>query len=227
MSNAVPHLAEAAAQPVQIDAPTAHEIWTTLSAINVNDQIKKKGGLSYLSWPFAVGAVKDAFPDFRYTFLDNEVHADGTVTTHVACGIGDVWNTMDLPVMDNRNNAIKNPDARAISDSKMRCLVKGIAMLGLGLYIYAGEDLPQTKDATPEPEKKELSSEGKAKLEAVALTLNTFIEEVTNRDELKAYWTDNKAALKELSNDAEDLYAEVLKNFKAKGAAIAEASEGK
>jgi hypothetical protein len=50
--------------------------------------------------------------------------------------------TMQLPVMDNRNNAVKSPDARKISDAQMRCLVKAIACHGLGLYIYAGEDLP-------------------------------------------------------------------------------------
>jgi hypothetical protein len=53
---------------------------------------------------------------------------------------------MHLPVMDNRNQAIKNPDSRKISDSMMRCLAKCIACFGIGLYIYAGEDLPD--DAT-------------------------------------------------------------------------------
>ena len=48
-----------------------------------------------------------------------------------------------MPVMDHRNNAIANPDARKISDTKMRCLTKCLAMFGLGHYIYAGEDLPE------------------------------------------------------------------------------------
>jgi hypothetical protein len=54
---------------------------------------------------------------------------------------------MQLPVMDNRNNSIKNPDTRKISDATMRCLAKCIATFGIGLYIYAGEDLPD--DSTP------------------------------------------------------------------------------
>jgi hypothetical protein len=54
---------------------------------------------------------------------------------------------MQLPVMDNRNNAIANPDARKISDATMRCLAKCIACFGIGLYIYAGEDLPQVDES--------------------------------------------------------------------------------
>jgi len=63
---------------------------------------------------------------------------------------------MWLPVMDNRNNSIQNPTSRAISDQKMRCLVKAIAMHGLGHYIYAGEDLPKAESIS-ETELKALS----------------------------------------------------------------------
>ena len=218
-------LSEIGGVTVGPSSPTAHEIWTTLSAVNVNDQIKKKGGLSYLSWPFAYAEVMKEFPDFMYTFSDDEFHPDGSCTTHVNCWVGDVRREMWLPVMDNRNNAIKAPNARDISDTKMRCLVKCIAMFGLGHYIYAGEDLPVETTApagAPAPP-KEVSD----KLKAVALTLNTFIEDVTNRDELKKYWIDNKVALKELETDAPTLFEEVLTNFKAEGAKIAEATEGK
>lgn len=83
------------------------------------------------------------YPESIYRFDPYSVHHDGTVTVYCTVMIGDMSRTMWLPVMDNRNNAIKNPDSRKISDTKMRCLVKCIAMFGLGLYIYAGEDLPQ------------------------------------------------------------------------------------
>jgi len=59
--------------------------------------------------------------------------------------------------MDNRNNAVMQPNSRAISDTKMRCLVKAIAMFGLGSYIYAGEDLPQDT-TTISPEQRETLS---------------------------------------------------------------------
>jgi hypothetical protein len=214
------------ADPSGLRHPTAHEVWTTLSAVNVNKQIKKKGGLSYLSWPYAYGQMMEHFPDFHYIFLDNEIHGDGCITTHVACFIGDIKREMWLPCMDNRNNAIKSPDGRDISDTKMRCLVKCISMFGLGHYIYAGEDLPSDGPAVVPDVPKELTEEEKDKLAAVALTLRTFIEDVADRDALKAYWKDNKKALLELQQGNQDLYDGVLKLFKAQGKKIAEATEG-
>jgi hypothetical protein len=88
------------------------------------------------------------FPDSYYYFdehtLDNgTVRVDCVITIHD--GEESVSRSMWLPVMDHRNKSIINPDSRAISDSKMRCLVKCLAMYGLGFYIYAGEDLPEAE----------------------------------------------------------------------------------
>jgi len=99
------------------------------------------------------------FPQATYTFTEWE-YPDGTYkdvlmypdeTCMVECElkIDDVSHKMWLPVMDYRNQAIANPNARAISDTKMRCLVKCISMFGLGHYIYAGEDLPSSENSTP------------------------------------------------------------------------------
>ena len=129
-------------------------IWRTLSAIDVGEYIEKKGKLSYLSWAFAQKVMLDHFPDtvFEFTrFGDNQLSAvyfpDGTAEVECVVTVshgGDSYRrSMWLPVMDNRNNAIKNPTARQISDTKMRCYVKCLgAGFGLGLYIYAGEDIP-------------------------------------------------------------------------------------
>jgi hypothetical protein len=204
---------------------TANEIWSVLSPINVNEHVKKKGNLSYLSWPFAYQTMMENFPEFNFTFLDDQLHPDDCVTVHVTCWIGNVKREMWLPCMDNKNNAIKGPDARDISDTKMRCLVKCMAMFGVGFYIYAGEDLPSQAETAPEPP-KELSKEEQEKLAAVALTMTTLIEGVTDRDELKAYWKDNKKALLELQAGNQDLYDAVLKDFKAQGKTIAKATEG-
>jgi hypothetical protein len=197
-------------------APTAHEIWTTLSGINVNEEIKTKGGLSYLSWPFAYAAVMKEFPEFRYIFSDDEIHPDSSCTVHVSCGIGDVWRSMWLPVMDFKNKAIPNPNARDISDTKMRCLVKCIAMFGLGHYIYAGEDLPSSTTVRPAAKQAPPSAEAKEAYEATALVFNVCIEETTSREELKKYWTDNKEALQKLQDSDTKIYDKVLANFKAK-----------
>ena len=123
-------------------------VWQTLSKIDVNKHTEKKGNLTYLSWAWAWAVTKQNYPEATYAFLANEIHADGTMTVHCVVSIETVDHEMWLPVMDNRNKAIKNPDAFAINTAKMRCLTKGLSMHGLGAYIYAGEDLPQG-----EPEK--------------------------------------------------------------------------
>ena len=126
----------------------AAEIWTTLSKINVNENIEKKGNLSYLSWTWAWSKLMEHFPDSYYHFEDYKLE-DGTVEVTCILSIhkGDqsVSRHMWLPVMDHRNKAIINPDSRQVSDAKMRCLVKTMAMFGLGHYIYAGEDIPSAE----------------------------------------------------------------------------------
>lgn len=136
----------------------AQEVWETLSKIDCSAHIEKKGQLSYLSWTWAIHNLMDHFPESTFEELEPKVFADGTmqVRTSVSVTRGDqsVTKVMWLPVMDNRNNAVKNPDARKVSDSTMRCLVKNIALHGLGLYIFAGEDVPQVEEepqALPEP----------------------------------------------------------------------------
>lgn len=135
---------------------SAKQIWNTLSAIDVSNHVEKKANLSYLSWAWAWGTLMKHYPDARYTF-DDRTFPDGTM--EITCSItifSDDCNPtsryMWLPVMDNRNKAIANPDAFQINTAKMRCLTKCLAMFGLGHYIYAGEDLPeaeQEKQAAP------------------------------------------------------------------------------
>lgn len=113
-----------------------------LRKINVNDHVEKKGNLSYLSWAWAVDVLLQNDPMATWEFPEPRTYPDGSVM--VFCNVEALGKTMrmQLPVMDNKNNAIKNPDARKISDATMRCLAKCIACFGVGLYIFAGEDLP-------------------------------------------------------------------------------------
>jgi hypothetical protein len=131
--------------------------WNTLSKINVNDHTEKKGNLTYLSWAWAWQKLMEHYPESVYQFEPNEYHPDGSVTVHCTLTVDGITRPMWLPVMDNRNNAVMQPNSRAISDTKMRCLVKAIAMFGLGSYIYAGEDLPQDT-TTISPEQRETLS---------------------------------------------------------------------
>jgi hypothetical protein len=119
-----------------------------LLKINVNDHVEKKGNLSYLSWAWAWAEVLKIDPAARWTaheYSDRPAMylPDGTAMVKVSVEIKGDIKTCVLPVMDNRNRAIQNPDAFSVNTAIMRCLAKCIAMFGLGLYIYAGEDLPE------------------------------------------------------------------------------------
>lgn len=123
-------------------------------AINVNDKTEKKGNLTYLSWAFAWAEFKKVYPNASYkvnefdgTFCSGNEKMGYMVQTQVTAG--DTTYEMWLPVMDMRNNAILQPKMTEINKTIMRCLTKNLAMFGLGLYIYAGEDLPETSDFAP------------------------------------------------------------------------------
>jgi len=122
-----------------------------LRKINVNDHIEKKNGLSYLSWAWAVDTLlqNDATATWEY----GEPKQFGE-TLMVFCTVNAFGKSMtaQLPVMDYRNKAIPNPDAMAVNTAMQRCLAKAIALHGLGLYIYAGEDLPE-EDVVQAPQK--------------------------------------------------------------------------
>ena len=117
-------------------------VWTTLSAIDVSKHIEKKGNLSYLSWAYAWGTLMTHYPNASYCYFEPNIDQNGTVEVEVELTVEDITRRMWLPVMDHRNKAIVNPTSRDVSDARMRCLVKCIALFGLGFSLYAGEDLP-------------------------------------------------------------------------------------
>ena len=123
--------------------------------IDVNEKTEKKGNLTYLSWAFAWAEFKKVYPSARYEVKKFDglpyVKADGVgaiVYTEVTAG--GITYEMWLPVMDSRNQTILNPKMTEINKTIMRCLTKNLAMFGLGLYIYAGEDLPEVDDGKQE-----------------------------------------------------------------------------
>lgn len=121
-----------------------------LAAIDVSQHIEKKNNLSYLSWAWAVDQLLRADSAANWAYNEPVRFPDDTVM--VSCTVTAFGKpmTMHLPVMDFRNKAVKNPDAFAVNTAMMRCLVKAIALHGLGLYIYAGEDLPLAEEAEKE-----------------------------------------------------------------------------
>lgn len=129
-----------------------NKTWKTLSEVNVNNDKERKGRFDYLSWADAWKHVQQNTESATYELHDDVVYPDNSREVRCSVKIDGVTHMMWLAVMDHNNRAIKNPDARAINDARMRCLVKAIAMHGLGLYIYAGEDLPEAP--APKKEKK-------------------------------------------------------------------------
>lgn len=126
--------------------------WEVLSRIDVADKIEKKNGLSYLSWAWAWGKLKEHYPHAWFRkhegasgypyFMDVQGYAFVRVTVGLDRN-GDHEVTESLPVLDHRNKPIQGPNAFEVNNALQRCLAKAIAYHGLGHYIYAGEDMPQ------------------------------------------------------------------------------------
>ena len=197
------------------------EHFEKLYRVNVNDYTEEKNGLTYLSWANAWAEVKKIYPDAQYTIkrFDNNlpyVYDENTgymVFTDVT--IEGLTYEMWLPVMDGANKAMKNTAYTYktkygektvepatmfdINKTIMRCLVKNLAMFGLGLYIYAGEDLPEV-----EPEK--ITTEQ-------ATVLSNLLKEKFSEGQINKTLKDGyKVATIEELNTVQ--YAEILKNIK-------------
>jgi hypothetical protein len=116
--------------------------YSEIRKVNVNEHIEQKNGLNYLSWAWAVDQLLQL--DSTATWAYGEPVRFGD-TLMVFCTVEAFGKKMtaQLPVMDYRNKAIANPDAMSVNTAMQRCLAKAIALHGLGLYIYTGEDLPQ------------------------------------------------------------------------------------
>jgi len=119
---------------------------------DVNSHTEKKNNLTYLSWAWAWAEALKADPKATFevqTFHDKDgvempyMDVNGTGMVWVIVTMFDKPMTCQLPVMDYRNKPIPNPDAFAVNTAIMRCMTKALSLHGLGLYIYAGEDLPE------------------------------------------------------------------------------------
>jgi hypothetical protein len=134
-------------------------VFERLSSINVNEHVEKKSNLTYLSWAWAWTATKTECPDATYKIGETEYDEALGFMCHTSVTIEGETLEMWLPVMDGANKSMKKTaytyssrfgdktvEAATtfdINKTIMRCLVKNLAMFGLGIYIYAGEDLPE------------------------------------------------------------------------------------
>lgn len=159
--------------------------YTKLAAINVNAKVEKKNNLSYLSWAWAVDQLLREDPQATWEYGTPTAFGE---TLMVHCAVTAFGKVMQahLPVMDHRNKAIQNPDAFAVNTAMQRCLVKAIALHGLGLYIYAGEDLPE--DAEPHAATRPGDGAGKitpasGMLEKQTLDMQNHLRDLAHRVE--------------------------------------------
>ncbi len=174
-----------------------------LNAINVNDKTEQKNGLTYLSWAWAWAEVKKVDPTANYTIYENaggwNYHTDGkTAWVKTGVTVDGIEHIEYLPVMDYRNKSIPVDSITSFDVNKaiQRSLTKACARHGLGLYIYAGEDLP---DSQPKVDEKNIE-----KLKKLADEKNVSIAEICERFRIdvltemtKADWT---TAIKMLNN---------------------------
>lgn len=130
----------------------AGSAFSKLVALDCGENLERKNGFTYLSWPWAVRKLREVAPEATW-----EVRRfDGLPYLKTECGFFvEVAVTVDgvtlsqiHPVLDHRNKPIAAPDSFHINTSIQRCLVKAIALHGLGLYIYAGEDLPEAHETS-------------------------------------------------------------------------------
>lgn len=167
------------------------KVFGLLNAINVNENKSKKNNLDYLSWAWAWAKVKDNFPTASYTVYENKdefnYHTDGkTAWVKVGMTIEGLEHIEYLPVMDFKNKSIPvgNVTSMDVNKAIQRALVKAIARHGLGLYIYAGEDLPDLTEEQIALEKE------KARIRSIQPLLDRATElgyKKAQLDEIKGY----------------------------------------
>lgn len=132
-----------------------------LLSLNVNEKVEKKNGMNYLSWSFAWSEFCKVYPNASYKVLKDENmncafgNSEQGYMVYTEVTANGITHEMWLPVMDFKNKSMLAPTTFDINKAVMRCLVKNLAMFGLGLYIYSGEDLPEETPKTKEEKAKE------------------------------------------------------------------------
>ena len=208
---------------------------------DVTNHTEKKGNLTYLSWAWAWAEVLKVDPkaswcvnkfEFESRSVPFMVLPDDTCMVEVVVTIDGNAKLCVLPVMDNRNRPVKNPDSFAVNTAIMRCMTKAIALHGLGLFIYAGEDLPEAQPETqvaaiaitPEATKRVETMITKAIVETAAGNPNAnaelFRDGITEylllsrtKEDLQSYWKANQQTLDKLKVSHPDIFKQIRDSF--------------
>lgn len=183
-------------------------VFEKLNAINVNNHTEKKNGLTYLSWAWAWAEVKKLYPEAQYTVYENaegwNYHHDGrTAWVKTGVTIEGLEHIEYLPVMDFKNKSIKLENVTSFDVNKaiQRSLTKALARHGLGLYIYAGEDLPE--DEKPQM-KMDLSAEELEKVQK-AIT-NGYIKQLSENEKIYLVRSQHLTSAEEITEEMAKAY---------------------
>jgi len=228
-----------------------------LLQLNVQDHVEKKNGLSYLSWAWAWAEALKADPTATF-HVDTFQRADATTVPYMDInGTAMVWVRTTLfgkemvcflPVMDHRNKPIPNPDAFQVNTAIMRCMTKCLALHGLGLYIYAGEDLPEQDEKPVEKAVEKPAEKPAIKVPAKIqgkegpwqLTVTTkpgdtpvdfinvisemtviALEQAKSQDDVMAIYQVNRVVFDKVKELDKGCHEDLLEAFKTKKAALA------
>lgn len=175
-----------------------------LNSVDLTGKIEKKNGLSYVSWSYAWQETKKRFPESFYTIYENKdglfYHTDGkTCWVKTGVTVSGIEHIEYLPIMDFKNKSIplENVTSMDVNKAIQRSLTKACARHGLGLYVYAGEDLPES-EGEPQGENKKPTQ-----------SLKDLIANCKTEDELSELYNKNKTII--TSND------ELLQKMVARG----------
>ncbi|CAI2698081.1 hypothetical protein AKUA2103_PHAGE100140 (plasmid) [Apilactobacillus kunkeei] len=189
-------------------------VFEHFSKMDVSDHVEKKMGLSYLSWAWAWTIIKSYDYDAKREYTKFDELMDGQTTgrkvdymktdtgTYVECTltIKGHSETETLFVMDYKNKAVINPDQAQINKAKQRCFVKAAALFGLGLNLYAGEDLPVASEDKPQQPAKAKTTTRKPAQQKTPAKKPDELE--AKRDLIKRYYA---GAVEQLGKENADI----------------------
>ena len=190
------------------DSIRSESIWQTLSRFDVSKEVEQKGRFDYLSWAWAWAFVKEKFPNAtfeKHIFYDNQNNplpfmrdTKGHTYVMVTVTIDKLSHTEIHYVMDHKNQSVAHPDGGQVNKALQRCLVKAIAFHGLGLNVYAGEDLP---------------------MDLEEYDINVIIDAFKASDSIDSIdtaWRNNTVAINKLSKSAKATVTDEFKKAKNK-----------
>ncbi len=197
------------------------DVFKTLAAVDCSQHTDKKGNFTYLSWTWAWSLVKSHYPSATFekvVFHDNQNNPlpfmrDTKGNTYVKTIVtieGESYAEI-YPVLDFKNKAMSFPDSFAVNTALQRCLVKTLAFFGLGLNIYAGEDLPVMDTET-------VKQEAQLNIDK----MSKEFEQCKSINDIDEAWRKNKTVYDKLPKSDKD---KVMTAWKAKKVALVSEAE--